>query len=200
MIALSAQARTLSRRSACSARNSWTRSATLDLHSPQSIAPDRQSRVTDSNSASLRANFVLHRAQTEQISGVAPSRRCSSTVARPPVNALRIFRSISFGGSLRNSALLVGAPGRGHRPLPAEPGRHLAVDDRRLREAQRLRHVAGDPKVRVLVDPARDQAWHGVAGDPGGVEARDGLQRGIEDEADVRLGSEPEDRLDRRDR
>ena len=38
------------------------------------------------------------------MSGSAPSRRCSSTVARPPVKAFRIFASATFGGSVMKIA------------------------------------------------------------------------------------------------
>src|SRR3989475_3422771 len=87
----------------------------------------------------------------------------------------------------------------GHLPAwPQEAGEELVVNQGRLRVPQLGGDVAGDAKMAILVDPARDQHGHLFARLDGREERRGGLNARVENLANVVRVLEPEDRLGRR--
>src|SRR5207249_10232809 len=79
-----------------------------------------------------------------------------------------------------------------------EAREELVVDQGRLRVPQLGGDIAGDPKMRILVDAARNQHGHLFARLDCREKRGRGLDTRVEDLADVVRILEPEDRLGRR--
>src|SRR5207245_3682500 len=84
--------------------------------------------------------------------------------------------------------------GRSH-----EARKELVVDQGGLRITELRGHVSGDPEVRVLVDPARDEDGDIVTGLHGRQEGGRGLDTRVEDLSNIVRVLEAEDRLRRRE-
>src|SRR5437870_8606277 len=80
-----------------------------------------------------------------------------------------------------------------------EAGKELVVNQGRFRIAEPRGHVSGDPEMRILVDPARDEDGDVATGLHGRQEGGRGLDTRVEDLADVVRVLEAEDRLGRRE-
>src|SRR5207249_5410543 len=131
----------------------------------------------------------------EQMYGFAPRRRCSSTVARPPVKAFMIF-SWAWA-SVSVVKMLDSGIEADILPVGQQARQEFVVDQGRLRISELGRDVSRNAEMGVLVDPAGNEDGDLVAGLRGRQEGGRRLDARIEDLADVVGVLEPEDRLGR---